>query len=302
MNGTTRLDGGQSGFFGMSHKESYFTIATRKSVLARAQAALVASSLKKCHGIEVKVVPMAVEADTKPDARERRAVGMFTSTLEKALMSGEVDMAVHSIKDLPSLMPEALHIAATLKRGSPWDALVSDLSPDQISSSVGVSSPRRQAQWHRFMPGLKQVEIRGNVDTRIKKYQAGECGALVLAACGLDRIGFGEYTLLDDGENFLPAPCQGIIGVQILKSRRDLHQLLQHINHQETFLAMTMERRFVRMGAFSCQTPVSCLCQVKKGKLTFSAELFKRDTTFARADLEGTSQSIVDQALEMIKK
>lgn len=263
---------------------------------------MVAEAIEGHHRIQVEIVPMAVKGDFTPARDRARSMGLFTSTLEEALIQGGIDMAVHSIKDVPSTLPEELELAAALPRGVVWDGLVSSVPLEKISSPIGVSSPRRRAQWKRSAPHLDQVEISGNIDTRLKKLEEGECTALVQAACGMDRIRFQNYSLLKDRKYFLPAPCQGIIGIEIAKCRDDLKKLLAPINHKPTFKAMNAERKFVKLGEFSCQTPVSCLFEASGEKSILRAELFRDDFTSVRVDLESTSDSIVEEAVGKIRR
>ncbi|HZW85385.1 MAG TPA: hydroxymethylbilane synthase, partial [Nitrososphaerales archaeon] len=197
-------------------------IGTRGSKLALAQAEIVVSALRARHsGIEVKVVQIKTLGDLLPPSRAKEVDGKaaFTGALEEALMKGEVDAAVHSLKDLPNDIEQGLTLGATPRRGDHRDALVSkkglQMADVPAGGRIGTSSLRRKAQLLAMRPELEVVEVRGNVETRVSKLEHGDLDGIVLAYAGLARIGLSaRVTQVFDPEVMVPAVCQGTVGVE----------------------------------------------------------------------------------------
>ena len=240
-------------------------IATRKSRLARWQAEHVAARLVARHpGLEVSLVPIVTEGDRIQDRSLAAAggKGLFIKELETALQDGRADIAVHSMKDMPAAMPAGFTIVAALERGDARDAFVSprheslDALPE--GARIGTSSLRRQCQLRHRRPDLQVVVLRGNVDTRLAKLDAGDCDATVLAAAGLERLGLeSRIRARIAPADMLPAIGQGIIGIECLESREDIVVLVHPLEHGPTRSILAAERAFAaRIGA-SCHSPIA---------------------------------------------
>jgi hydroxymethylbilane synthase len=234
-------------------------IGTRGSPLALAQARLVADALRAAHGIETELVPIVTSGDAIQDRplAELGGKALWTKELDRALVDGRTDLSVHSMKDVETIRPEALVIAAVLERADPRDRLIGAESLEALpqGARVGTSSPRRTAQLLSRRADLRPLPIRGNVQTRLQKIAAGDFDATLLAAAGLDRLGLSIGVSLD----LLPAPAQGAIGVEILAGREDLGALLTAIDHQATHEAVSAERAFLAGLGGDCHSAVAAL-------------------------------------------
>jgi hydroxymethylbilane synthase len=240
-------------------------IATRKSQLALWQAQHVATLLRQAHpGLEVVLVPMLTQGDRIQD-RSLAAIGgkgLFIKELEVALEEQRADMAVHSMKDLPGDLPLGLTIAAVLERADPRDALVTAKSAGledlPRGARVGTSSLRRQAQLLAVRPDLKIETLRGNVDTRLRRHDAGEMDAIVLACAGLTRLGLeSRITARLDPAICLPAVAQGVIGIECRRTDERTLDLVASLNHPEARIVMDAERAFAQRLGGSCQSPIA---------------------------------------------
>jgi hydroxymethylbilane synthase len=240
-------------------------IATRKSQLAMWQAAHVATLLRQAHsGLEVELVPIVTQGDRIQD-RPLAAIGgkgLFIKELELALEEQRADMAVHSMKDLPGDLPNGLVIAAVLKRADPHDALVAakaaGLDDLPRGARVGTSSLRRQAQLLAARPDLRIESLRGNVDSRLRRFDAGELDAIVLACAGLIRLGLeSRIAARIDSKVCLPAVAQGVIGIECRGSDQRVLQLLSVLEHTATRTVMDAERAFAHRLGGSCQSPIA---------------------------------------------
>ena len=240
-------------------------IATRKSVLALWQAEHVASSLRAHHpSLTVELVPLSTKGDRIQD-RSLAAIGgkgLFIKELETALERGLADVAVHSMKDVPSEMPEGLLIAAALPRADARDALIAPrartLAELPQGARLGTSSLRRQAQLLAARPDLHIEPLRGNVDTRLRRLEAGELDAIVLACAGLIRLGLEErITARLDPEVSLPAVGQGVIGIECRAADARVRELLAALEHPPTRIAIEAERAFASRLGGSCQSPIA---------------------------------------------
>ena len=234
-------------------------IGTRGSPLALAQAHMVAAALHASSGVETVIVPIVTSGDVIQDRALAEVGGkaLWTKELDRALVEGRTDLSVHSMKDVETVRPEALLIAAMLERADTRDRLIGadDLDSLSYGACVGTSSPRRTAQLLARRPDLRCVIIRGNVQTRLAKIEAGEFDATLLAAAGLDRLGLALGTPLD----LLPAPAQGAIGVEVLADRDDLREVLAAIDHRPTHAAVNAERAFLAALGGDCHSAVAAL-------------------------------------------
>ncbi len=241
-------------------------IATRKSALALWQAEYVKARLEASHpGLKVSLVPMVSRGDKLLDAPLAKigGKGLFVKELETALLENEADIAVHSMKDVPMEFPEGLGLYCICEREDPRDAFVSNRfdSLDALppGSVVGTSSLRRQAQLLARRPDLKIQFLRGNVNTRLAKLDAGEYDAIILAAAGLIRLGFGERIRSSIGvDESLPAGGQGAVGIECRTGDSEVHALLACLNHAPTATRVVAERALNKRLNGGCQVPIAC--------------------------------------------
>lgn len=250
-------------------------IGTRKSALALWQAQYVRERLERLHpGLAVELVKITTEGDRILD-RPLATVGgkgLFIKELEQALFERRTDLAVHSMKDLTVTLPAGLHIAAVCERADPRDALVSprhariDLLPP--GARVGTSSLRRQCQLRARWPHLAVVNLRGNVNTRLAKLEAGEYDAVILAAAGLERLGFEarirSFLSVDDS---LPAVGQGAICIECREDDADTNALLAALEHEPTRVCVSAERAFNARLEGGCQVPIGGYAELENGEL-----------------------------------
>jgi hydroxymethylbilane synthase len=262
-------------------------IGTRGSPLALAQAHMVADALRRAHGWDegaIEIVPIATTGDLVQDRplAEMGGKALWTKELDRCLTDGRTDLSVHSMKDVETIRPETLRIAAMLERADPRDRLIGADSVDALGdgAKVGTSSPRRTAQLLARRPDLDLVPIRGNVQTRLAKVEAGEFEATLLAAAGLDRIGLGHVgTAIDD---MIPAPAQGAIGIEALAENHGVLALLAPIGHEPTQEAVTAERAFLAALGGDCRSAVGAHGQWRNGRIHFRAEILAPDGSETR--------------------
>jgi hydroxymethylbilane synthase len=264
--------------------QSRFTIGSRGSPLAIAQARMVAAALEAAHGWSrgaVEIVAVKTSGDRIQD-RPLAEVGgkaLWTKELDVALLAGETHCSVHSMKDVESDRPDSLLIAAMLPRLDARDRLIGAESIAALAQGarVGTSSPRRAAQLKRLRPDLELVSIRGNVDTRLAKREAGEVDATLLAAAGLIRLGHDDVGVAIEADEMLPAPAQGAIGIECRTDDATTAALLEAIDHVETHLAVLAERAFCRALGGTCHSPVAALARVEGGEVAFACEILSGD-------------------------
>ena len=227
-------------------------MGTRGSALALAQAGTVA---ERIDGAEL--VTIVTSGDIRRDAGDK---GRWVGALERALLSGEIDVAIHSAKDVPGELADGCELIAAPARAAATDVLVGAASLDALpdGARVGTSALRRRAQLLATRPDLEVVELRGNVDTRLAKLGAGEVDALVLARAGLDRLNLGGgFPLAElDGELFVPAPGQGVLALEARRGDADAARAVSVVNDADAFSALAAERAAVRVLEASCDTPV----------------------------------------------
>ncbi|GAO36462.1 porphobilinogen deaminase [Sulfuricella sp. T08] len=251
------------------------TIATRESALAMWQAHHVRQLLQALYPqIEIIILGMTTTGDQILDKTLSKigGKGLFVKELEQAMQEGRADIAVHSLKDVPMVMPEGFVLAAIGEREDPRDAFVSNqfkkLEELPPGSVVGTSSLRRQCQIQARFSTLKIESLRGNVQTRLRKLDEGQYAAIILAAAGLKRLGLGErITSLLPTEQSLPAVGQGAIGIECRAGRDDLIALLAPLNHSDTSACVTAERGMSRALGGSCQVPLGGFAEIADGVL-----------------------------------
>lgn len=267
------------------HVPRRLTIATRESALALWQAEHIKGRLCSLHpGTAVALLGMTTQGDRVLD-RPLAAIGgkgLFIKELEVAMQEGRAELAVHSLKDVPMDLADGFMLAAVTAREDARDALVSErygsLAEMPAGAVVGTSSLRREAQLRERFPGLTVAALRGNVNTRLRKLDEGHYDAIVLAAAGLKRLGFGTRirALLDPDES-LPAPGQGALALECRADRADVAAALVPLADPATTLAVTAERAFSRALSGSCQTPLAAYAEWEEGRLWLRALIASRD-------------------------
>ena len=254
-------------------------IATRESRLALWQAHYVRDRLLEASSqTEVEIIGMTTEGDRDKKSPLSRigGKGVFVKELELALINGDADIAVHSMKDVPGELPIGLSINAICERADPRDAFVSanykSIGDIPIGGRIGSSSLRRRLQLKARYPELEYVELRGNVDTRLGKLDAGDFDGIILAAAGLTRLGFtdriSEYISV---EHCIPSAGQGAVGVESVTGDSEINELLQAVNHPTTELCVSCERLItLRLGA-TCNLPIAAFAQIREDVIHLSS-------------------------------
>lgn len=263
-------------------------IGTRKSPLALAQSELVKQALLAADtslgADDIELVAMVTSGDigNASDAGQWGLKGLFTKELEEALLTCQVDIAVHSMKDMPSVLPEGLIIAAMLAREDVRDGFISlhHKSLDSMPQGViiGTSSTRRAAQIKRIRPDIHITGFRGNVGTRLGKLEAGEVAATLLAVAGLNRLGLATHiTEALDTERMLPAIAQGAVGIECRENDTTMRERLKRINHAATFLCVETERSLLKALDGSCRSPIAAYAQIDGNYISLRAQVLAVD-------------------------
>ncbi len=250
-------------------------IGTRGSALALWQAEWVKSELeKKYPATSVTLTKIKTTGDKILDVPLAKVggKGLFVKEIEEAMLANEIDIAVHSMKDVPTFFPDGLHLSCITKREDPRDALFSrnnmKFAGLPMGANIGTSSLRRQAQLMNVRPDFVIHQLRGNVDTRLRKLKEGQYDAIILAAAGVKRLGLaGNVTEYIDPEISLPAIGQGALGIECRVDDRELNDLIAFFNHADTRTCVTGERALLRRLEGGCQVPIACYGQMKGGKL-----------------------------------
>jgi len=274
-----------------------FRLGTRGSPLALTQAGMVRDALCAAHGWPAAAIETVVIRTTGDRVQDRALAeiggkALWTKELDRALLAGEIDAAVHSMKDVETVRPAAIRIAAMLPRADVRDRLIgvatiADL-PD--AATVGTSSPRRRAQLLRRRPDLRIVLFRGNVDTRLGKLAAGEVDATLLAAAGLDRLGRPDVGHAVPTDTMLPAPAQGAVGIEVRADDAAAHALLAAIDDPATHACVAAERALLAALKADCHSPVGALASLSGEMLTLRGELLAEDgAAQVEGHVEGTA-------------
>lgn len=264
----------------ISHEDGPLRLGTRGSKLALVQANMVAARLGgACEIVVLKTSGDRIQDRSLADAGGK---GLFVKELEDALLSGTIDLAVHSMKDVPVALPPGLVIAALLPREDPRDVFICakarTLEDLPNGARIGTSSVRRAAQIARARPGLECVLLRGNVDTRLAKLDAGRMDAMLLALAGLKRLGLeARATQMLEGPKWLPALAQGAIGIEIRESDARAKTAVSVLNDADTAIALACERAFQDALGGSCRSPMAGLATFADGRLTFDGEVLAPD-------------------------
>ena len=281
-------------------------LGTRGSPLALAQARKVAAAIETAQRWPdgwVQIVEIKTSGDKIQDKPIADIGGkaLWTKELDRALLEGEVDFCVHSMKDVESIRPEGIHIAAVRPRGDVRDRIVGAESIDKLKqgAKVGTSSPRRAAQLRRLRPDLEIVPIRGNVETRLKKVETGEVDATLLASAGLKRLEIDAGTAIPT-EVLLPAPGQAVIGMECRTNDTRTQSVLSTVSNGITYHCVMAERAFTRALGGTCHSPVAAFCAFEDG-----ADMVEDRAVFdcgENAPAEALAHKLLDVAPESIRR
>ncbi len=289
-------------------------IGTRGSQLALWQANFIKSEIERLFdGIKVELNIIKTTGDRITD-RPLAMVGgkgLFVKEIENALLNNEIDLAVHSMKDMPGILPDGLTIGAIPERENPFDVLISKenrmLSDYPTGARVGTSSLRRASQLKHIRPDLTIESIRGNLDTRIRKLKSGEYDAIVLAAAGLRRLGQeSEITEYLDEFVMVPAVGQGALCIETRENDPDIAQIMAKLDHPDTRHCVTAERAFLRQIEGSCHIPVACFGKMEQEKVILTAivasedgsQVIREQLSSSIDDIEQSGRALADTVLE----
>ncbi len=278
-------------------------IGTRKSKLALWQANYVKERLES-RGYSVELVLITTTGDKILDAPLAKigGKGLFVKEIEEALLRGDIDLAVHSLKDVPMVLPEGLILGAITEREEPFDVLISrdgrGLHELPEGAKVGTSSLRRQVQIKRKRPDLRVETLRGNVDTRLRKLEEGLYDAIVLAYAGVKRMGF-EERVSQVLEDFIPAVGQGSLAIEIRQEDQRVYEAIAFLDHRESRIRAECERAFLRELQGGCQVPIGAYAWLEGEKLKLKAFISDLE---GRRFLEGVEEGDLHQAEQIGKK
>jgi hydroxymethylbilane synthase len=285
----------------MAQSSIMLRIGTRGSPLALAQARAVRDRLAAAHGwtpeaVEIKAIRTSGDMIQDRPLADAGGKGLFTKEIEQALIDGAIDLAVHSAKDMPTVLPEGLVLAACLEREDVRDAFISRkaarLSGLPAGSVVGTSSLRRQAQVRRMRPDLTVINFRGNVETRLRKLDEGVADATLLALAGLKRLGLAQAaTAILPVEEFLPAVGQGAIAIETRAADARVRDLIAAIDHADTSVTLAAERAFLAVLDGSCRTPIAGHATVAAQSLQFRGLILRPDGSEAHETACGGSRA-----------
>lgn len=255
--------------------KKHIRIGTRASLLATTQSTWVKNQIETQHpGVSVELVKIVTKGDKILDVPLAKVggKGLFVKEIEEALLRKDVDLAVHSMKDVPSELPEELHLGIIPPRENPHDAFIAkkfaSFAGLPEGATVGTSSLRRRSQLAALRPDLEIVDLRGNLDTRLRKLDEGQFQAIILAAAGLNRLGMGSRaTGYFSAKEMLPAVGQGALGIELRKDDDELLAGLAFLNDEETTVAVAAERGFLYRLEGGCQVPIGAFAEVRDGEV-----------------------------------
>jgi len=280
-------------------------IGTRRSRLALAQAEEVAYHLALL-GVEAELVPMATSGDRGEPAEGAPGgvKGLFVVEIVRALQQGEIDLAVHSAKDLPAEDPQGVVVAAVPERAEPFDVLITREGELKSGQTVGTSSLRRQAQIRRARPEVEVRDLRGNVDTRLGKLERGEIDGLVLAAAGLARLGVSPPNAVPFPlDEMVPAPGQGALAVQARGGDRSTLDVAQQLDHERSRVAFQAERDLVRRLGGDCSLPLGAYAEQRENGVRLMAVVIEpdgSDLAWAQVEAPGPHEAAEEAARALL--
>jgi hydroxymethylbilane synthase len=286
-------------------------IGTRASALALWQANYIKKMLNTVypdHEIEIKNIKTLGDTISDLPLGQIGGDGIFVKQIEIALLNGEIDIAVHSMKDLPTILPDGLAIGAIPERANPADVLISrqNLSFDKLpnGAKVGTSSLRRHSQLLHARRDINIREMRGNVDTRLKKLESENLDAIVLAYAGVERLGYANLITQQLPYNLcLPAVGQGALCIEIRKNDEELSDVVKHLNHPESSASVRAERSFLNKLGGGCRVPIAALGSIVDGELKLMGLVSDRDGhRIIRSDISGSAENAEIIGEELAKK
>jgi hydroxymethylbilane synthase len=280
-------------------------IGTRGSTLALAQTSLIKDKIRALfpdEKLSIRIISTSADRDLTASLRNISSAGVFIKELEQSLIAGEIDIAVHSMKDVPISIPEELHIAAIPEREDARDALIAADAkyPADLpeGATVGTGSFRRQSQLLTIRPDLNIVEIRGNIETRLKKTGTGTCDAVILACAGLRRLGLQErISSVFDYSQMLPAPGQGALAVEIRAGDAKISAIASALNHADTAIAVTVEREFLRRMGGGCNIPIAIYARIENGIMLIDGLVASTD---GKRVIRESMQTLPEKSMEAV--
>ena len=284
-------------------------LATRKSPLALRQANLVKNNLLDNNIFsDVEIVAMSTSGDNvdQETFKKNGGKGLFLKELENALIRGEADIAVHSMKDVPAKLDEKFLITSIMKREDPRDVFISNShkSIAQISSgTVGSSSPRRQAMIKHFVGNIDVIELRGNINTRLKKLQDSKIDGIVLAKAGLQRMEMGNLITEElNIDNFVPSPGQGVLCIECLNKNKKIIQKIKKLVHKNTEICARAERIFAAELDGDCMSPIGAYAEVKENIISITGFVASLDgTRYIKNKIEGKKEDYINLSSKLSK-
>lgn len=286
-------------------------VGTRGSNLALWQASYVREALEQSNpGIrfEQVIIKTGGDLDQKSSLTRIGGQGIFTKEIEKALLEDEIDIAVHSLKDLPSTMPDALGLGAVPVRGPVEDVLVTEqgLSLKQLpeKAKIATGSIRRKSQLLQMRPDLQISDLRGNIDTRLRKLHEYDLDGIIMAKAALVRLNLVHVKFVEfNTESMIPAVGQGAVGIQIRKKDQDIGRVVASINHDDTYHAVLAERELLHTLDSGCQFPVGAYARVSNGKLSIKGFVASEDgTNILYESIESTADKALNAGKELAEK
>ncbi len=295
--------------------QKHIKIATRASLLAMTQSTNIKNLIEAQYpGTTVELVKIITKGDKILDVPLAKVggKGLFVKELEEAMLSRDADLAVHSMKDVPAELPEELHIGIVTKREDPRDAFLSvkfdSFNDLPQGATVGTSSLRRKSQLAALRPDLVIKDLRGNLDTRIRKLDEGMYDAIILATAGLNRMKWSErISSFFEPEDMLPAVAQGAVGIELRKDNEELLAGLAFLQDEETTIAVDGERAFLQRLEGGCQVPIGCFATVDGGKLTITGlvasidgkEVIRKQVVGEVADAKTMGVAVAEEILDL---
>ncbi|MDE1832904.1 MAG: hydroxymethylbilane synthase [Candidatus Micrarchaeota archaeon] len=288
-----------------------YVVGTRGSKLSLIQTEMAVGAIRKLFpdaDIEIRVIK--TEGDKKSDLPLSiiGGLGVFTKDIEKELISKNIDMAVHSLKDLPPKIMPGLAIGAVLKREDPRDVLISSngakLDGLPKNARIGTSSPRRTSQLLAYRKDFQIINLRGNVDTRLKKLDNNEYDAIIIAAAGVARLGMkNRITQFIEPSMMIPSPSQGALAIEIREGDKELAEMLKKIEDKSTRIATDAEREFLRRFGVGCRMPVGAYAEVKAGKIKITGMISNEDgTELYKAEISSDAKDNITAGAQLAEK
>jgi len=290
--------------------KSNICIGTRGSALALWQANHVKECIETAFPdirVDIKIIKTKGDRITDRPLAMVGGKGLFVKEIEALLLDSSIDLAVHSMKDMPGELPDGLIIGAIPERANPFDVLISAqgerFKKYPQGAVIGTSSLRRGSQLKHLRPDLEIKSIRGNLDTRLKKLKSGEYAAIVLAAAGLERLGqVNEITEYLTETDMVPAVGQGALCIETRENDPDMENILSVLDHEPTRIGVTGERAFLKKIEGSCHIPVACFGKIRDNRIIFTAVVASEDgKSFIKETIESTPEQVTEKGRELAK-